>query len=126
MKTEQLFYESVNDAVRVVVAALGGPKKVGPMLWPALGRSAQRLTDCLNDSRDEKLSPEELIKLARWGRDIGCHALASYFNAEAGYGPPIPISPDDEKAELQREFVEAAKYIRHLGARLELIDDKQR
>jgi hypothetical protein len=125
MNTEQLFYESVNDALRVLIAALGGPKKVGPMLWPSNSRAAQRLTDCLNDSRDEKLSPEELFKLARWGRDIGCHALASFFNSESGYAPPVPISHEDEKAELERKTIEAVGYMRHLVERAEAVYGKK-
>src|SRR6476661_8291696 len=123
MKTEQLFYESITDAAHIVVQALGGAKKVGPMLWPALNASAaaRRLIDCLNEARPEKLSPDELLRLARWGRDIGCHALAVYFNSEAGYAPPIVISPADEKAELERKTIEAVGYMRHLIERAEVV-----
>jgi hypothetical protein len=123
LNTEQLFYESITDCIRVVVHALGGPKKAGPMLWPSLNSSAapRRLIDCLNDARPEKLSPDELLKLARWGKEIGCHALASYFNAEAGYSAPVPIDPEDEKAELERKTIEAVSYLRGLVERAEAI-----
>jgi hypothetical protein len=126
MKTEQLFYESMHDAARIVVQALGGPKKVGEMLWPALKGSDNRLRDCLNEARPEKLSPDEVLKLARWGHDIGCHALANYFNAEAGYSPPTPISPADEKAELERKTIEAVGYMRLLVERAEAIYGKSK
>jgi hypothetical protein len=121
MNTEQLFYASILDAVNVVVLALGGPKKVGERLWPALKSSGQRVTDCLNPNRDEKFSLDELVKIARWGRDIGCHAIAPHFNAEAGYTPPVPLAPADEKAELDRKIIETVGTMRHLVERAEAI-----
>jgi hypothetical protein len=121
MKTEQLFYESITDATHTVVQALGGTKKVGPLLWPSLNpvAAARRLIDCLNESRPEKLSPDELLKLARCGRDIGCHSVANYFNQEAGYAAPTPIAPADEKAELERRAIEAVSQFRVLVDRYE-------
>jgi hypothetical protein len=121
MKTEQLFYDSITDAARVVVLALGGPKKVGERLWSGKDAKAaeRRLVDCLNDNREEKLSPDELLKLARWGRDAGCHALAVYFNVEAGYAPPIALTPADEKAELERQAIESVKQFEQLVRRYE-------
>lgn len=121
MNTDRLFYESIDDAVRTVVQSLGGTKKVGPMLWPALGPSAasRRLIDCLNESRPEKLSPGELLKLARWGREAGCHAIAVYFNGETGYAPPVPVNADDEKQDLQRKFIDAVGYLAKINDRLE-------
>lgn len=126
MKTEQLFYESINEAVRIVVQALGGTKKVSEMLWPALKGGDNRLRDCLNESRPEKLSPDELLKLARWGHDVSCHALANYFNAEAGYSLPVPISPADEKSELERKTIEAVGYLRLLVERAEAIHGRRK
>lgn len=126
MKTEQLFYDSINEATRVVVQALGGTKKVAEMLWPALKSADNRLRDCLNDGRPEKLSPDEVLKLARWGHDVGCHSLANYFNAEAGYSPPVPISPENEKAELDRKTIEAVGYLRGLVERAEALHSRKR
>ena len=34
MQTEMPFFEGPEDALREAVRAIGGPKKVGPMLWP--------------------------------------------------------------------------------------------
>jgi hypothetical protein len=84
-----------------------------------LKSAEQRVRDCLNPNRDEKFSPGEFIKLARWGHDIGCHALAVYFNAEAGYAPPVPISPEDEKAELERQTIEAVRGLMPLLGKLQ-------
>jgi hypothetical protein len=119
-------FETVNDAAREVVRALGGTKQIGPKLWPGKeAADAQRhLNDCLNSDRPQRLTPDELITLARWGRDLGCHALASFFNERAGYAPPVPVSPEDEKAELQRRTVEGISYLRGLIERLETINAK--
>lgn len=119
MNTDKLFYESMLDAVGVVVLALGGPQEVGKRLWPTLKSSTQRVRDCLNPNRDEKFSLEELVQLARWGRDAGCHAIASYFNAEAGYAPPVAVAPAEEKAELERMAIESVKQFKHLVDRYE-------
>jgi hypothetical protein len=126
ISTDLLFYESINDAAKVVVLALGGPKEVGPRLWgTALKSASQRVHDCLNPNREEKFSPEELVQLARWGHDVGCHALATCFNAEAGYAPPTAISPEDEKAELDRKVVEAFANFKGLVERAERLHGKR-
>jgi hypothetical protein len=119
MNTDKLFYESMLDAVGVVVLALEGAQEVGKRLWPTLKSSTQRVRDCLNPNRDEKFSLEELVQLARWGRDAGCHAIASYFNAEAGYVPPVPMAPADEKAELERLALESVRQFEQLVRRYE-------
>jgi len=41
----------------------------------------------------EKFALDELTQIARWARDVGCHAIALHFNSEAGYVPPVPIAP---------------------------------
>lgn len=120
-------FESVEDAAREAVRALGGTKKVGPMLWPAKehGEAQRHLNDCLNSDRPQKLAPQELITLARWGKEVGCHALAVFFNERAGYAPPLPIAPADEKAELERKTIEAVGYMRHLVERAEAVYGKK-
>lgn len=118
---DQLFYESISDAIRPVVHALGGSKKVGPLLWPSKPaiQAAQRVTDCLNDGRPEKFSPDELLMLARWGKEAGCHTLIFHLCGEAGYTQPQPLSQADEKAELQRQFIESVNKMTKLASRIE-------
>lgn len=137
MKTSEPFqhtipavFECIEDALKDVVRALGGTKKVAPMLWPASAQESplqaeKKLMDCLNPERPHKLSPSEVITLARWGREVGCHSLAAFFNERAGYGAPIAISPEDEKAELERKTIEAIGYLRHLVERAEAVHGKK-
>lgn len=124
MTQPALFVESITDALREVVRACGGPKVVGCKLWPektpdAAGRT---LSDCLNDARAEKLSPDQVLLLARMGRERGCHAVLAFLAAECGYAPPTPVEPEDERAALQREYIEATKVLAHLAARIDRIE----
>jgi hypothetical protein len=120
MDTGRLFYEDEHDAIRVAIQAIGGNKKAAELLWGVNYKGGdQRIRDCLNPNRDEKFSFREVILLSRTARDSGCHALAVYFNAEAGYAPPVPITKEDEKAELDRQVVEAISGLRGLLDRAE-------
>jgi hypothetical protein len=76
------------------------------------------LSDCLNENREARLNPEQLILLMRLGRDKGCHAAIDYICAAAGYSKPVPIEPDDEKAALQRQFIKAVTELRQLSSRI--------
>jgi hypothetical protein len=57
--------------------------------------------------------------LRRMGSDAGIHILATFEMANAHYAPPTRIEPDDERAALQREFIETGKTLRSLLARME-------
>ncbi|MBV5337558.1 MAG: hypothetical protein J0653_06325, partial [Deltaproteobacteria bacterium] len=76
-----LFHESLTDALRDVVQALGGTKKVGQMIRPEKTvEDAQRwINDCLNTDRREKFDPEQVFWLLKEGRKIGCHAGINYL-----------------------------------------------
>jgi hypothetical protein len=121
MTPQELFYETFSDALKVIVQGLGGAKAVGAKLWPEKtpDSAARQLNDCLNDGRPEKLSPEQVLWLLAEGRKIGCHAAMNYLARETGYADPLPIEPDDERARLQREFIEAQKAMQVLAGRME-------
>jgi len=121
MKQDALFYESLNDALKAIVQSLKGAKAVGVKLWPEKtpDAAARTLNDCLNESRQEKLSPEQVLWLLAEGRKIGCHAGMNYLAREAGYSDPQPVEPEDERARLQREFIEAQKSMSRLAERME-------
>lgn len=119
-----LFCESVGEALAEVVKAAGGPKRVGPELWPELPaeQAAQKLRDCLNPDRREKLSPEQVVWLLKLGRHTGCHSAMTFVLRDCGYADPVPLEPDDERAALQREFIEASKMIQKMAQRLEALE----
>jgi hypothetical protein len=117
---EALFHERIEDAIAAVADMLGR-KRVACELWPEkTERDALNLFDaCLNSERREKLSPSQVIFVARLGRAKGLHSIAQYIARELGYADPVPIEPEDEKAKLQREYVEAARHMVRMAERIE-------
>lgn len=118
-----LFVEDYNEAIRATVQALGGFKRIGSDMKPDMGVEAagRWLADCCNPDKRERLSPDQLGYLRRRARGEGVHILAAYELREAGYAPPQPITPEDEQAQIQREFVDAAKVMQALFARAERV-----
>jgi len=118
-----LIHESITDALRDVINAAGGPKKVGAMMFPELpiDHAAGRVRDALNPDRRERFTPDQVMLLARIGRQVGCHAIITFLSREAGYADPQPIEPEDEVARLQRDFIEATKALGAMASRIEHI-----
>jgi len=118
---EQLFYEDVYEAMKAVVAYLGGAQKVGPKMWPKKSdRQAWKdLLDCLNRNNDRKLDPEEIIMLFRMGRDAGFHSAWHWVNGEAGYHKPSPTSPTEEAESILTRAADLARESRAVALQLE-------
>lgn len=118
---QELFIEDLNSAIRGLIAALGGAKKVGSRLYPKLTVEAagRKLLDATNEARDQELSHTEFFTLLRWGREAGFHGLTEYVADETGYTRPSPLSHEDEKAELQRQYIESVRVQQGLVRKLE-------
>lgn len=116
-----LLHESLNDALREVIQAAGGTKKVGAMMFPEMpvDHAAGKVRDCTNPDRRERFTPEQVCMLLRLGRQVGCHAAMAYMARECGYADPQPIEPEDEVARLQREYVEATKALLQMASKIE-------
>lgn len=106
-----LFVETVYDALKAIVAALGGPKTVGARLWPAksVDDARKQLLDCLNPDRHEKLDPEQVVLLFRLAREADFHVAKHWFDMETGYLPSQPADPHDEQARLVTVIEDAGK-----------------
>lgn len=123
-KSEQprLFYEDVSDVLRAIVQALGGAKKVGPLLRGkdlTIEASGRWVLDCLNAERRERFAPEHVVCLLAEARRIDFHAGMHFLCQEAGYEQAKPIEPEDERAKAQREFVEAVQMMSRVAERME-------
>lgn len=105
------FIESINDALGAAVRALGGPKKVGPMLKPekTVHDASGWVTDCLNPDREAFFHPEHVQFLLREAGKVGFHGSMDFVCGDGGYAKPVPINPEDEKDRIQREFIESVK-----------------
>lgn len=96
-------FDSLNDALKSLVMALGGFKKVGPLLRPEDENSDDWLRHCLNGSRREKLSPEQVVFLLREGRRVGFHAVMDYLALNTGYKAQ-PVDADAQRLALQENI----------------------
>lgn len=119
--TQPTIYDTYEDAIRDTVMALGGFKKVGSMLWPAMPAddAGRKLSACLNTEKREKLDLGELRLIRHAARERGVHTLMSYESRDAGYAEPVPITPEDEAAQLKREYIAAVKAMSNIQARLD-------
>jgi hypothetical protein len=121
MDTPSLFVESIDEAVAEVAHACGGRKALAVSMWPSLPvRDAHNRFDaCCNPERREQFHPSDLLYIARRGREAGCHSLMLFIARETGYSDPQPLEPEDERANLQREFIRAQKGLEALAKRME-------
>lgn len=118
---QALWHDSLEDSLRDVVTALGGPKAVAHMLWPAktLQDGARLLNHCLDSERPEKLGLAEVVLLLTKGREADCHTAMHFLADAAGYETPKPINPETERERVQREFIRAQAQMQELVKRME-------
>lgn len=126
-------FDSMNEMLIACVKACGGSKVIGPILFPDKVKTnketqeintepAQRwLLNCLDESRAEKISPDQALLIMRLAREKGKHIGINYLCASLGYTVPQPIEPADVRAMLQTEFIEAQKNMAALAKRMESI-----
>jgi hypothetical protein len=109
MQQLDLVHDDVWAALRGLVSACGGSKKVGELIWPAKGTegAAKWLDDCLNADRSAKLCLDEFFHLLRIGRERGFHAAKHYVDDVTFYERSAPSNPADRKAKLQEQFIAA-------------------
>jgi hypothetical protein len=118
---QALFYEDVNSALQGLVAAMGGSKVVGSKLFPDLSvdAAARRLLDAINPDRAQQLSQTQFLTLLRWGRESGYHGVMEFIADEVGYTRPSPRSPEEERADLQRQVIEMGKTLELIARKLQ-------
>ena len=111
-----LWHDSVLDALGSAVQAAGGMKRVASEVWPSLGPDigAARLRSCLNPDHAQKLCPLELVTIARIAREHGDHSVMNYLCGALGYAPPVPVSPEDRRAQLHTQFIEAVEALERI------------
>lgn len=117
-------YEALTDCCKAIGGGKGWAKKAGHMIWPQKSPddASKLLHNCLDHTRPEKLDPEQVIWILREARQVGCHIAMYYIADECHYQRPQPIEPEDEQAELQREFIQSVKKQQGLLVRLEKLD----
>lgn len=101
-----LWHDCIEDAIGTAVRVLGGPKKVAMFLWPAVAAANPetaytRLMHCLNPEKKEKLSPSELLLIARKAREAGDNSIMEFLARDLGYELK-PLSPAEVKKAAKR------------------------
>ena len=126
MNQEKMLFEDWADAARDVIRAAGGTKVAAAILFhnKPIFTAVARLNDALNPALDAKLSPDEFLQLCKIGHQHRCHALMRFMCEEIGYEPPLTLNVEDEKARLQRQFVEGCEAMHKLVARMEKVGAK--
>jgi len=116
-------HESIHDALRKVVEASGGSKAVGARMYPALpvARSQQRVNDSLNPEHQQHFNELEILWLLKLGREVGCHDAMLYIASACSYSAPDPVETQDEREQLQRDFIAAAAQLKQMGQRIEAL-----
>lgn len=124
MQQSALFHEDIYDALSTDIAVLGGPKKVATMLWPAKSAraAADHLANCLSRHRAEKLDIEQIMFLIRKAKEQGSYCTLSFLADDTGFTRPMPVEPEDEKAALQRQFIQQVEQQRLLIERMERLN----
>lgn len=122
MEQENFYFtKDIYEAIKHDCAALGGAKEVGHFLWPEMSPddAAKKLANCLNINNKEKLSLDQWLLISKKAKDIGSHNSVFFISDELGYSRPIPIEPEDELAELQKQFIQATEAMGKMTARME-------
>ena len=124
MEQMNLVIEDMSEALTELVRALGGAKKVGITLWPEKSVEAAHkvLLDCLNPSQAARLNPDQVFLLFRMARQAGVHHVKRWFDESTGYLPSEPLEPEDERAKLQRAFMDSVALQAKIVDRMERLN----
>lgn len=103
MQQSALWFDVFLDAVGGAVQAAGGVKRVASKLWPTLSQSSAeaRLRCCLNADHAQKLDPDELLSIAKLGREAGCDSVMEFMARELGYELKV-LTPVESKKRAKR------------------------
>lgn len=120
----ELFHESLDEALREVVQAAGGSKRIGHAMRPELPADAagRWVLDCLNADRAAHFNPDQVLWLLMEGRRIGCHAAAKFLLRESGYAEPVTVDPQTQVERLTQTIANGAEQVRLALAALERME----
>lgn len=117
----KLFYDDEFEAQAQTIANSERPfKEVAAFLFPHLKPESQyaRLKNCLNPKTDERLTFGQIIAMCRF---CACFDALYYMADELSHDRPAFHSPDDEKAQLMREFIETGRRLQKIQDRIERV-----
>jgi hypothetical protein len=109
MQTDMPFYDEPEEALKAIVQALGGAKRIAGDMWPdkSLDSATRYLQDCLNTSRAEKLDISQVMYLLKKANQAGYHSAFKWIADEVGYESK-PISKEAKEDSLIKAVEKAA------------------
>ncbi len=118
---------SDKEVLKNCVNAIGGNDVVAAYLWgddpdKQLDKQAKYLDRCFLPGRSEKLCWTQVMRILKLANRKGYHKANAHFNAQMGYEAPAPINRESERAELQKQFVQAVDVVQAISDRLALMD----
>jgi hypothetical protein len=121
------FNETEKEAIADDVKALGGPKPAAALLHP--GKSPERGADLMrawsNPSRQEEPSLDEIIQLVELARArAGYSEIIRYIEQRLNCRIEF-LTIEDERARLQKQFVDAVGIVQSLAKRLEINEGRK-
>lgn len=120
---QALFHETIRDALRHDINAIGGPKEVGSRLRPELTLNDARtwVNHCLDESRGEKFEPEVIQWIINEARKVGVFSTITYILRTSGFEDPKPADPDKVVEQIHDRIQSATGELRDLLQQLEAL-----
>lgn len=116
------------DAIGDDIKALGGPKAAAGIFFPAKtpDQGAATLRAWANPGRQEEPDFGQLMMLIEEARKrVGFSEVARYMECRLNARIEF-LSPEDERAKLQREYIAAVNRLQSLASRLDQNDARMR
>lgn len=125
MNQDALFFEDFRGAIKHLIGFLGGPKKVGYLLRPALSpkQAENWVNDCMNPDRQTKFDFEDFSLLLNEGRQRGIHCAINQLCAETGYADPQIAPKKTERQRLAELYGRKAAELQTLADELAAIEN---
>lgn len=128
MEQLEMLHDNPEDALKAVLQGVygkGWSKKAAADMWPTDDPldKCKYLEKCLNPERAEKLGLNEILHILKLGRDRGIHSGFAFLADECNYQWHT-VEPEDELAELQREFIKSTERLTKLSERINRVQVK--
>ena len=108
------FFDSAEAATKHAIQSSGKSiKQVAAHLWPGktLDAAQTRLANCLNDSRDEKLTADEHAAVAEF---CDSYEWLYYIAHRLNHSRPVQQTPEEKASQVQAAIVQTANQMRAL------------
>lgn len=98
-------------------------KVVGHKIWPQKSpdEAGRLLIHCIDQSRNEKLDPDQVVLILRWAREVNCHVAMHFIANECMYHTPTPVTPEEQIDSLQRDYIDAVNKLERITMQMRKI-----